>query len=629
MKLVSFDIFDTVLIRKCGKPENVYLLIAKALYPNDLARQDEFIKWRILRNSGVLEKNYNISDVYATSDIESFSEFSYEQLIATELKIEEEQLTHNCCAMSILGNYRKQGYEIAFISDMYLSENFIQGILVREEISKKGDYVYVSNEVKCRKDDGSLFDYVRVKLHPDEWIHFGDNLMSDYKIPKSKGIKVHRIVLPYTDIEKCIDGLSPMLQSSYELSLLAGLERAVRSEFLNTPESRIVVDFQSAAYIPYVRYLLEDSRKRGIKRLYFLSRDSYILEKIAKQIPHSGIELKYLFVSRESLVLPYLYKASKEQFSLIFVNEWLNIDKLLSRLRLSRKQLKEFGITFDFVEVDTEKQRREFLNAMFRPDIYVIWQKEAQVQHNLCIGYFEQEGLFEDCRCALVDVGWLGTTRLMINAIREAAKPDIEQCYSYYWSIRFDVISGKYGNYNTFIHDIKITSTLTFILEDYFSLCPYPTTKSYKRVGSHFEPILKNIDTTFITEKASYNEKILKTFISLIENYHISNSVLYTWAVFSMKCLQEFKFKGIDYSPFENICSNNIPLVKRLSISDMLKIIWGLRVSRLDQASLYLSYGYYKGKILWNVQRLICKIKVVFKTFLRRLIQFSCFEKLK
>lgn len=601
MKLASFDIFDTVLIRRCGKPDQIFSLMAKHLYPGDVARQDEFIKWRISRNVEGLDKNYVLDDVYATSDIKSFPEYTAEALIRMELKIEAEQLTRNNCAVSVLDEYRRKGYKIAFISDMYLYRDFIQRVLVRERIFKEKDRVYVSSEIGCRKDDGSLFDYVREELHPDEWIHCGDNEYSDCKIPEKKGIKIHRLFLPYTDMEKSMDKLSVMLSDAYDLSLLAGMERTVRSEFLDTSASRIAVDFLSAAYIPYVRYLLADARKRGLKRLYFLSRDSYILEKIASWLPHDGITLKYLFVSRASLILPYLYRANREQFNLIFVNEWLYIDQLLGCLKLSRQLLCELGITFDFVKVTTKKQRQEFLDAVFRPDIYAIWQKAAGVQYNLCTGYFDQEGLFDACPCALVDVGWLGTTRLMINTIRETVKPGIVQCYSYYWSVRPDVIPGEFGHYNIYIHDIKVSPELTFFVEDYFSLCPYPTTEGYKGTGVCYEPVLKkDVDMAAITVRVSYNEKILKAFISLIMNFHIPEQIFYTWTVFSIESLQNFRLKDVDYSPFENICADQIPLVKKLSVSELRKILKGKWVSRIDRASLLLSYGYRMGNFFWN-----------------------------
>ncbi|MEE1090208.1 MAG: hypothetical protein UH103_02155, partial [Paludibacteraceae bacterium] len=46
MKLASFDIFDTTLIRRCGKPENIFYLMAERLYPNDKVAQDRFVAWR-------------------------------------------------------------------------------------------------------------------------------------------------------------------------------------------------------------------------------------------------------------------------------------------------------------------------------------------------------------------------------------------------------------------------------------------------------------------------------------------------------------------------------------------------------------------------------------------------------
>ena len=46
MKLASFDIFDTTLIRRCGKPENIFYLMAERLYPGDEGKQREFVEWR-------------------------------------------------------------------------------------------------------------------------------------------------------------------------------------------------------------------------------------------------------------------------------------------------------------------------------------------------------------------------------------------------------------------------------------------------------------------------------------------------------------------------------------------------------------------------------------------------------
>ena len=68
MKLISFDIFDTVLIRKCGLPENIFPIVAEKLFPNDLAFQQEFVQSRIYRTV-VLSRtnpNYTLYDIYNT-----------------------------------------------------------------------------------------------------------------------------------------------------------------------------------------------------------------------------------------------------------------------------------------------------------------------------------------------------------------------------------------------------------------------------------------------------------------------------------------------------------------------------------------------------------------------------------
>ena len=64
--LVSFDIFDTVLIRRCGKPDNIIVLLSLYLFPNDRAKQEAFIVWR--RNC----TGFTIEDFYSKANAISF-----------------------------------------------------------------------------------------------------------------------------------------------------------------------------------------------------------------------------------------------------------------------------------------------------------------------------------------------------------------------------------------------------------------------------------------------------------------------------------------------------------------------------------------------------------------------------
>lgn len=49
MKLVSFDIFDTTLVRKCGAPENIFYLLANRIFGSSdkcAAYRNSFFLWR-------------------------------------------------------------------------------------------------------------------------------------------------------------------------------------------------------------------------------------------------------------------------------------------------------------------------------------------------------------------------------------------------------------------------------------------------------------------------------------------------------------------------------------------------------------------------------------------------------
>ena len=62
--------------------------------------------------------------------------------------------------------------------------------------------------------------------------------------------------------------------------------------------------------LSYVVYILRDAEKRKVRKLYFLSRDGYILCKIAKILCVSyklPIECEYLYVSRLALRAPLYY----------------------------------------------------------------------------------------------------------------------------------------------------------------------------------------------------------------------------------------------------------------------------------------------------------------------------------
>ena len=66
-------------------------------------------------------------------------------------------------------------------------------------------------------------------------------------------------------------------------------------------------DIVGPVMLEYTRWIISESQKKGIKKLYFLARDGYLLSKIAKMIVEKqglDIDCRYLYCSRASLRMP-------------------------------------------------------------------------------------------------------------------------------------------------------------------------------------------------------------------------------------------------------------------------------------------------------------------------------------
>ena len=107
MRLASFDIFDTTLIRLFGRPENINVLLEG--------------------------KEHSQGD-------------------ALERQVENACLIANPTIRDLINQKRKEGCQIVFISDMYFDSTFLSKILMREGCMEDGDNIYISCEHNARKD---------------------------------------------------------------------------------------------------------------------------------------------------------------------------------------------------------------------------------------------------------------------------------------------------------------------------------------------------------------------------------------------------------------------------------------------------------------------------------------------
>ena len=593
MKLASFDIFDTTLIRKCGQPENVFYLLAHRLYPSDAAMREAFLLWRRQAErearAAMPGKELTLQDIYAQVEKQGFVGYTPEALMAAEKTVEAEQLVANPAVKSQLSQLRELGWQVTFISDMYLDSAFLTDVLQREGCLQPGERVFVSCEHACRKSTGTLYDVVRRELAPNEWRHHGDHPVSDVRMARKKGLRAELVHTEYTETEQSMRAAASSLKNSYEGSILAGLTRYIRLHCGGDAYAAMAADFVVPCYAPFLHYIRRQASERGLQRLYFLSRDSYVLQKGMEAAAPERVELRYLFLSRKALMLPYLYGGDENTYLAVLDKGTLlrkNVDELLRGLSIDRAELESLGLHFEYNRIVTRAQQEDFLLKIFRSDYTPRLQARCAAAYELLVEYFRQEGLLDGERSAMVDVGWLGTSRLMVNHILRRA--DGREVEFIYYGVRGDVLPPSCGVYSSYLRPEQSCTELTALVENYYSASPWPSTMGYShQANGKIGPIFaegKAFATNRITES---NAEALS--LMMAEWRHLpefSEAAFHVWSSASLECMRNMK-SHIDLSPFLAAGEfDRSDFVKKMGIIELFKYAFtGARITAFDAAS--------------------------------------------
>lgn len=175
--VVSFDVFDTLLLRKVINPVDVFEFMEIEL------QAEGFFEARTCaerRARGISKKaEVTLDEIYA------YMPLRFSDLLNEEKEFERRSLVANPFAMDLYGLAKNAGKRVIAVSDMYLDKKFLKEILFEQGYREIAE-IFVSSEVGLTKSEGGLFCAVarNLNLNPRQFIHVGDNFKSDVK--KSK-----------------------------------------------------------------------------------------------------------------------------------------------------------------------------------------------------------------------------------------------------------------------------------------------------------------------------------------------------------------------------------------------------------------------------------------------------------
>ncbi len=399
---ISFDIFDTLIKRCVPQPTDLFALVEmkyNALHPQEPIA--DFKRMRIDAESAARERNSSeeiqLNDIYNGI---SFPKNVKAELMRMEMEGECDICKPNETIVELFNKCIVQNKNVVITSDMYLPKEVITTILNKCGI-KGYKKLYLSSQEKKSKATGNLFRLIMAENHlkPHQIVHIGDSIKNDYLRPRFLGIyavwiRQEKPKEPFNGKNLLESFISIYKTNSYDYYQRFGYEC-----------------FGPLLWA-YTRWLIKNLKERRIKKVYFLSRDGYIIQK-AFGVMNSDENIKdcYLEVSRRSLRVPILWLDSSFEtlLSMLSVSERISLQSIFDCVGLEMDRYEDLIAAYHLNKdsIFYRKNIRDDANLM---NLYLHLQDDikenSKNEFKLLQKYLSQMGV--EGEFAIVDIGWSG-----------------------------------------------------------------------------------------------------------------------------------------------------------------------------------------------------------------------------
>ena len=295
-KIISFDIFDTLLLRPYIRPTDLFWHMEKAYKKPFFATLRQEAE-KVARTSHPHLEDVTLDMIYEELDN------SFKNLKEYELNWEEMVLRANPELKQAYDYAKELGKKIVIASDMYLPTEFLAKVL-RKNGFDGWDKIYVSGDIGKTKGSGNMYRQILAdykNFTPHEIIHIGDNKKSDVKKPQEIGIdSIHYIatIKQYLKQNPRIKKLIKNRFSSLGISVLVGMlvYRRITSQ-KSTFWQDIGYQYAGPLAYGYSRFVEEEAIKNEINNILFVARDGWLLQQVFSTF--SGkIKNSYIYAPR-------------------------------------------------------------------------------------------------------------------------------------------------------------------------------------------------------------------------------------------------------------------------------------------------------------------------------------------
>lgn len=547
--VVSFDIFDTLILRNVNRPTDLFRLVGNELGFENF--EDYRIKAEEEARKISRKKNYEI-DIYDIYDVlRKYIKIDVNMAIEKEFSIEKDFCIANPYLREVYEKLLASGKKIIIISDMYWPKDYLIKLLNHCGY-KNFENIFVSCEYQENKGNGRLQAIAKEKVGKKySYIHIGDNYQSDILGSKKNNWGTFHY-------KKCSDIST---YKTIDNSLVSSINYAIvnnyfyNSNILYNPFFEYGFKYGGILVCGFCQWLNDFAKKNRIDKILFLARDMKVVEKIYNEF-YNEIDNEYVIISR-SAALELNFENMTEEFIEFYFKS--RIDKM--------ENLKDILIDSD-LEILIDRLGEYNLQPLdiLSAENYDLFKSFIYANKKIVIDYFHSsvcaatkylKEKIKDCKnIAVVDLGWGG--QILIQ-LRHFIKDNISKDINVVGAYMANSSNTKVNNYiesgvmNSFL--FSYASNNNFLLNT-TTLAGNTKAMFLEAMFSSSDPTLLKYDLDddnnykFIYGISSSNKEMIEGITDGITKFaEIYNDVI--------KNYKYLKISSVDaYSPF-NIISDN------------------------------------------------------------------------
>jgi HAD superfamily hydrolase (TIGR01549 family) len=315
--VISFDVFDTLIMRKILYPKDLFLLLDYEFKDKNLGfvfsdiRQETELELMRLRYP-------KLSEIYDSIRVKyDLSKEICQELMQMEIQKEHQLIIPRDDIIEAFHYAINHNKKVYIVSDMYLPITEMEALLEENGISGF-EKLFISCEYRKTKQEG-LFSELLLFEDSKRILHIGDDEKADVLAAESLGISAFKIMKAYEMVNhssyyKIMDG-SDKIYNRYYLGLM--ISRLFNSPFalygtkgkyqINTLDK--LSNLIAPTILNYLLWIIQRVQEQKASDILFVSRDGYLPMKIyqmicQKQKLNDLPKGKYIYTSGRAASIP-------------------------------------------------------------------------------------------------------------------------------------------------------------------------------------------------------------------------------------------------------------------------------------------------------------------------------------